>query len=111
MFYNALTRKGKGEGVKEHDMSGVVAIHNNMNERAWAKIAAWEKLHCEYVIWTAVAPQTVAETTQHHLLAFVLLSPLLLSRSTSECPDSRLLRFRGRPTELTPKARLKTWLG
>lgn len=77
MFYNALTRKGKGEGVKEHDMSGVVAIHNNMNERAWAKIAAWEKLHCEYVIWTAVAPQTVAETTQHHLLAFVLLSPLL----------------------------------
>lgn len=77
MFYNALTRKGKGEGVKEHDMSGVVAIHNNMNERAWAKIAAWEKLHCEYVIWTAVAPQPVAETTQHHLLAFVLLSPLL----------------------------------
>eukprot|EP00965_Chrysotila_dentata_P222482 6193001-Pleurochrysis_carterae.AAC.4 len=40
MFYNALLRKGKGEGVQEKDMNAVVAIHNNMNERGWMQVAA-----------------------------------------------------------------------
>jgi len=47
MFYNALLRKGKGEGVKEETMGAVVAIHNNMNERAWKQVLEWEALHCE----------------------------------------------------------------
>lgn len=29
----------------------------------------------------------------------------------SECDDPRLLRFKGRPFDLSPKARMKTWLG
>merc|ERR1712086_376828 len=35
MFYNALIRKGKGEGVEEKDVATIVAIHNNMNEISW----------------------------------------------------------------------------
>ena len=38
MFYNALHRKGKADGVQEHLMNSVVAIHNNMNERAWKQV-------------------------------------------------------------------------
>lgn len=43
MFFNALKRKGKGEDVHEGDMSTIVSIHNNMNERAWAQVEHYEK--------------------------------------------------------------------
>jgi cytochrome c heme-lyase len=45
MFYNALVRKNKSEGVAEKDMSVVVAIHNNMNETTWKKLLEWENVH------------------------------------------------------------------
>ncbi|GLD93692.1 hypothetical protein PINS_up002297 [Pythium insidiosum] len=44
MFFNALKRKGKGEDVHEGDVSTIVAIHNNMNERAWAQVEQYEKV-------------------------------------------------------------------
>uniref|UniRef100_A0A7S4EZL5 Holocytochrome c-type synthase n=1 Tax=Chrysotila carterae TaxID=13221 RepID=A0A7S4EZL5_CHRCT len=75
MFYNALLRKGKGEGVQEKDMNAVVAIHNNMNERGWMQVLEWESLHCD------------------------------------ECKAPKLLRFVGRPDDLSPKARLKVMFG
>lgn len=50
MFFNALKRKGKGEDVHEGDVSTIVSIHNNMNERAWAQVEHYEKTcHPEYV--------------------------------------------------------------
>jgi hypothetical protein len=51
MFFNALTRKGKATSEEEEHMEAVVAIHNNMNERTWNAVLAWEKRHardCEY---------------------------------------------------------------
>jgi len=75
MFYNALLRKGKGDGVQEQTMSAVVAIHNNMNERAWKQVLEWEAMHCD------------------------------------ECAAPKLVRFVGRPEELSPKARFKVALG
>lgn len=77
MFYNALLRKGKGDGVDEAAMPAVIAIHNNMNERGWAQVLDWESLR------------------------------------RGECPPDQiaLLRFVGRPHELSPKARLRTTLG
>ncbi|KAJ9531585.1 hypothetical protein QJQ45_014950 [Haematococcus lacustris] len=58
------------------DMSTVVAIHNSVNERAWAEVKAWEALHC------------------------------------ADCPQGpRLVRFQGRPADLSPKARLLNALG
>jgi cytochrome c heme-lyase len=75
MFFNALVRKGKGEGVQEDTMSAVVAIHNNMNENTWREVLKWEELH------------------------------------KSSCDAPKLLRFMGRPDELTLKARLKYSLG
>ena len=48
MFYNALSRKGKGDDVDEDDVDIVVAIHNNMNERTWRQILAWENDYHRY---------------------------------------------------------------
>jgi hypothetical protein len=49
-FYNALSRKGKfnanggeSEVASEEDMTSVVALHNNMNEKTWAKVVEWER--------------------------------------------------------------------
>lgn len=76
-FYNALSRKGKmdntnnqsggggggaGESseevaASEEDMSSVVALHNNMNEKTWAKVVEWER-------------QTYDETSTPKLLKF-----------------------------------------
>ena len=76
MFYNALVRKGKSEGVEEQNMDAVVAIHNNMNETTWRQVLEWEDLHCD------------------------------------ECKQARkLVRFVGRPDELSPKAAVAYYLG
>ena len=40
MFYNAMKRKGWRPA--ERDMDMVVAIHNAVNERAWAEVLRWE---------------------------------------------------------------------
>lgn len=76
-FYNALSRKGKfnhnGE-ESEEDITSVVALHNNMNEKTWAKVVEWER-------------QTYGD----------------------ESPP-KLLKFCGRPHDLSPKAALKHYL-
>lgn len=75
MFYNALARKGKLGDTQEEDIESVVAVHNNMNEKTWSRVLAWEKV----------------------------LNP--------ECETSpKLLKFMGRPTDLSPKATLKHYL-
>lgn len=73
MFYNALARKGKLGDTKEEDMDSLVAVHNNMNEKTWAKVVEWEEVLC---------------------------------------PDSypKLLKFMGRPADLSPKATIKHYL-
>lgn len=80
-FYNALTRKGKfnangeeSEVASEEDMSSVVALHNNMNEKTWAKVVEWER-------------QTYGEES-----------------------TPKLLKFCGRPHDLSPKAAFKYYV-
>jgi cytochrome c heme-lyase len=79
-FYNALSRKGKlnqkaaGEEASEEDMASVVALHNNMNEKTWAKVVEWEH-----------------QTYDDHA-------------------TPKLLKFMGRPHDLSPKARFKHYV-
>jgi cytochrome c heme-lyase len=79
-FYNALSRKGKlnnrqeEEEASEEDMASVVALHNNMNEKTWAKVVEWER-------------QTFGESA-----------------------TPKLLKFMGRPHDLSPKARFKHYV-
>ncbi|KAL2917690.1 holocytochrome c synthase [Polyrhizophydium stewartii] len=65
-FFNALKRKGKE--APEHEISGMVDIHNFLNEAGWLEIMKWEsKYHCD-------------------------------------CKDVKLVKFQGRPDDLSPKA-------
>mmetsp|Transcript_31502 Transcript_31502/g.43855 ORF Transcript_31502/g.43855 Transcript_31502/m.43855 type:complete len:413 (-) Transcript_31502:261-1499(-) len=46
MFWNAMDRKGKHpERYNPEDISGVVRIHNFVNEKAWNEILKWEAMH------------------------------------------------------------------
>lgn len=45
MFWNSLVRKGKVNDATEDDMGVVVSIHNEMNERTWRELLAWELRH------------------------------------------------------------------
>lgn len=45
MFYNALRRKNKADNMTEDDVSMIVAIHNNMNEKTWNRVREWEAMH------------------------------------------------------------------
>eukprot|EP01113_Clastostelium_recurvatum_P034423 TRINITY_DN4669_c0_g1_i1.p1 TRINITY_DN4669_c0_g1~~TRINITY_DN4669_c0_g1_i1.p1 ORF type:complete len:314 (+),score=103.51 TRINITY_DN4669_c0_g1_i1:23-943(+) len=42
MFFNAMKKKG-WEGMREEDMTAVVAIHNTVNEKCWDEIRKWEE--------------------------------------------------------------------
>ena len=70
MFFNALARKGKLGDTKEDEISSVVALHNNMNEKTWKKVLEWEE-------------------------------------ATTSFSEPKLLKFLGRPKDLSPKAWLK----
>jgi cytochrome c heme-lyase len=84
MFYNALARKGKLADTDEDEIASVVAIHNHMNEKTWQKILQWEETT------TAAGEQQRLETT------------------TTASP--KLLKFMGRPTDLSPKAAFKHYI-
>jgi cytochrome c heme-lyase len=84
MFYNALARKGKlDDDTDETDIASVVALHNNMNEKTWQKVLEWE----------------------------AVLNPTPNSdNSNSSINTPKLLKFTGRPTDLSPKAWFKHYI-
>ena len=43
MFWNALKRKNKLDGVEKKDIATIIPIHNNLNEKTWKIILMWEK--------------------------------------------------------------------
>ena len=90
MFWNSLNRKGKIGDTKEAEMSVVVAIHNNMNESTWRKVREWERV---------VSLEAFSEDTH---------TPI---DDVDPSSGPKLLKFLGRPTDLSPKAYLKSLLG
>lgn len=83
MFYNALLRKGKGSGVKEELMTSVIAIHNNMNERAWKQahlqVRVKEKITCSKTSHGALVAPSLRTVVQFKR-SFSSDSSLLLQR-------------------------------
>ena len=88
MFWNALVRKEKTDGADEKDIDAVIAVHNNMNENTWRQVLSWEHIRSQ--------PSSSSSSQQS---------------SASTGNDPKLLRFMGRPDELSPKARLKMLFG
>lgn len=48
---------------------------------------------------------------QNRFATRFVLNQCLSAESCKSCPDPTLLRFMGRPNQLTPKAYIKSWLG
>jgi Cytochrome c/c1 heme lyase len=89
MFYNALARKNKlDDETKEQDMESVVEVHNHMNEQTWVQILQYEH--------TLQGPH---QQNQNEVE----------SSTTPTPPLPKLLKFQGRPADLSPKAALKHW--
>jgi cytochrome c heme-lyase len=88
MFYNALARKNKlDDETSEEDMASVVAVHNHMNEQTWVQILQYERT------LQGRGPHQNEEES-----------------STTTPPPPKLLKFQGRPQDLSPKAALKHYV-
>jgi len=94
MFFNSLARKGKLGDMAEEDAEVVVAIHNNMNENTWSKILQWEQL--AGMPWAMPSSSSSSSEGQEE-------------GGAKKRPT--LLKFMGRPFDLSPKAYLKKLLG
>lgn len=87
-FFNAMKRKG-WQDVREEDMKTVVGIHNAVNERTWNEVLRWEHtLHERKVDESKDSPE-----------------------EGTERQGVKLVRFIGRPKDISPKARLRMLMG
>lgn len=100
-MYNALLRKG----YTDTDMAAVepmVSVHNFLNEGAWAEIVGWEQRFAQglYQGWR------ICRRGEAH-------APEELERNwkDGDGPEPSLIRFQGRPKDLTPKATMLQVLG
>ena len=95
-MYNAMLRKGHDD-TPEDAVESMVAVHNFLNEGAWAEIEGWEARFSKGLGYGWQICRKGEESFQ-------------------EVPEwkedrPRLMRFMGRPGELTPKVWLMSLLG
>lgn len=82
--FNAMKRKG-WESVEEEAIPSFLQIHNSVNERSWRLLQEWET--------PTISTTTTTATT-----------------TTTQPSPIKLVRFEGRPQDLTPKAWIKSKL-
>ncbi|KAB2579851.1 Cytochrome c heme lyase [Lasiodiplodia theobromae] len=101
-MYNAMLRKGYTD-TPQDAVESMVAVHNFLNEGAWAEILEWERRFSKGILhgWKASAQGEEGS----------LAGELLESWPDKEVQPPQLTRFMGRPGELTPKARMMQFLG
>ena len=97
-MYNAMLRKGYDD-TPEDAVESMVAVHNFLNEGAWAEIVAWEQRFSRGLGYGWQACSRGEEGFKE--------SPL----SREPTPAPKLLRFQGRPKDVTPKARMLEIMG
>ena len=99
-MYNAMLRKGFDD-TPEDAMEVMVAVHNFLNEGAWQEVEGWE--------------ERFSRGLGH---GWQICSQGEDGFRKDACADSevmahrpKLLKFQGRPGELTPKAQILSMLG
>ena len=97
-MYNAMLRKGYDD-TPQDAVESMVAVHNFLNEGAWAEIVGWEQRFSRGLGkgWEYCSKGEAAFG--------------VLARSDAPTLQPRLLRFQGRPREMTPKAKALQALG
>ena len=97
-MYNAMLRKGYDD-TPEDAVESMVAVHNFLNEGAWAEIVAWEQRFSQGL---ANGWQACSKGERRFMES-------LSNKETVQQP--KLLRFMGRPGDVTPKARMLEFMG
>ncbi|KAK5030847.1 holocytochrome c synthase, partial [Cryomyces antarcticus] len=92
-MYNALLKKGYDDTPAEH-VESMVAVHNFLNEGAWAEIVEWERRFSGGLMkgWQLSKKGEEAAAAA--------------SARDRQTQDPKLVRFMGRPDEMTPKAKM-----
>ncbi|KAL9126687.1 MAG: hypothetical protein Q9217_004298 [Psora testacea] len=101
-MYNAMLRKGYDD-TPEDAVESMVAVHNFLNEGAWNEIEGWEARFSGGLLEGWRACRRGEEGWEE-----MVLNGTWRPR---EGDAPRLLRFMGRPGDMTPKARMLDWLG
>lgn len=98
-MYNALLRKGYTD-TDATAVESMVSVHNFLNEGAWAEIVEWERRFGQGLKkgWE------MCRRGEEGALADKW-------KREEEVPQPKLLRFMGRPKEMTPKAAMIQVMG
>ena len=96
-FYNALVRKGLP--TPEDEIETMVQIHNFLNERAWDEVQKWEARVNKCVVSSSL-DRGASRASDGRVFCFFGRDERL-----------QLVRFKGRPGELSPKARFFLFAG
>lgn len=103
-MYNAMLRKGYTD-TPQDAVESMVAVHNFLNEGAWNEIVGWERTFAKGVKDGWEKCRRGEEN-----LSFQLAKAEMMG-TVDQTTEPRLIRFQGRPQELSPKARIFQALG
>ena len=113
-MYNAMLRKGYTDTPVDA-VESMVAVHNFLNEGAWNEIVEWESIFSRGLVegWTMCAKGEQGMAMERAKREYLKQRRRALGSTEPEDQEiqPKLLRFMGRPTEPTPKARILTMLG
>lgn len=101
-MYNAMLRKGHDD-TPQDAVEAMVAVHNFLNEGAWAEIVEWERLFSGGLKngWEK------CRRGEENMRIDVERS----QQPGEDALEPRLVRFMGRPGDLTPKAKILQAMG
>ena len=106
-MYNAMLRKGYDD-TPQDAVESMVAVHNFLNEGAWAEIVEWEQTFSQGLIegWRRCYRYSAEVDTSRD-------TNITGRTEQSEAQQSipKLLRFQGRPKDMTPRATILQLLG
>jgi cytochrome c heme-lyase len=105
-MYNALLRKGYTD-TDASAVESMVAVHNFLNEGAWAEIVEWERRFSGGLARGWQVSRRGEENANEELRR--LEAREAATGMPSEEPT--LVRFQGRPQDMTPKAAMLQMLG
>jgi cytochrome c heme-lyase len=102
-MYHALLRKGYTD-TDSTAVESMVSVHNFLNEGAWAEIVEWEKRFADGLLsgWRKCS------RGEHHFDDMVRKNGY---EREVDCLNPSLLRFQGRPQDITPKAAMIQFMG
>ena len=95
-MYNAMLRKGYDD-TPQDAVESMVEVHNFLNEGAWAEIVEWERRFARGLGygWEACSRGEEGSMTGAGMVA-----------SEDDVARPRLVKFEGKPNDVTPKAKI-----